>query len=262
MREHHQRVVDRLVALLEPDERYLAMLLGGSIAKGREGENSDVDIMLIATDEEYQRRQATTQDFWYFNREICDYPDGYAEGKVLNLQFLRDVADHGSEPARSAFAHTSILFSRIPDLAKLIEPIPVYQESEQASKLTSFYSQLMLLTWFVGEAEKRNERYLLLQATADLVLYGGRLILAYNKILYPYHKWFMYELRRAPLKPEGLLELAEALLEQPTKARAIAFRDCIVNYRDWGITYAQAVGRFTQDSELNWRDGRPPLRDS
>ena len=260
MEAHHQRVIERLTELFADDPRFPALIVGGSVAKGRARPDSDVDILLVATDEEYARR-AATQDFWYLNREICNYPGGYAEGKIIDMQFLLDAADHGSEPARAAFVGAFTAYSRIPELQNVLARIPVYPEHEQRKKIEGFYSQVQLLNWFIGEAEKRNDRYLLTHAVSDLVLYGGRLILAHNRILYPYHKWFMYELQRAEQKPANFMERIEQLLNQPNKEHALAFRDSIMNFHDWGITYDQSVVRFMQDTEWTWRTGQPPLGD-
>lgn len=260
MREQHQQVIDKLVERFKDDPNYRALIIGGSIVKGRGRDDSDVDIMLIATDEEYARR-AANRDVQYIDREISDYPGVYVDGKIFDLKFLEDAAERGSEPARSAFIGAFTAFSHIPGLEELMARIPIYQEQEQADKIEAFYSEVMLLTWFIGEAEKRNDLYLMTQAVSNLVLYGGRLILAHNKILFPYHKWFMTELRRAEQKPEGFIEMIEDLLKQPTKAKALAFRDSLINYRDWGIDPQRVVVRFMEDNEWRWRTGTPPLVD-
>ncbi len=256
----HQRVIDRLVELFKDDPRFPAMIIGGSVAKGRALPNSDVDILLIASDEEYARR-AAKNDFWYVNTEVCDYPDGYAEGKVVDLQFLRDAADHGSEPARAAFFNAFIGYSHIPELEALLQHIPVYQDQDQHEKLISFYSQVIVANWMVREAEKRQDAYLMTQAVANMTLYGSRLILAFNRTLYPYHKWLMYELRHAEKQPANFIELMEQLLVQPNKGHAQAFCDCLSSFHDWGVPYDQLIVRFLRDSEWNWRDGRAPLQD-
>ncbi len=45
--------------------------------------NSDVDIVLVVTEEEYTRRVAR-DDLGYYNSEICEYPEGYVDGKIIN----------------------------------------------------------------------------------------------------------------------------------------------------------------------------------
>jgi hypothetical protein len=54
------------------------------------------------------------------------------------MAFLREVADHGSEPARSAFSGAIIIYSREPELAALLQQIVTYPEHERTSKIQSF----------------------------------------------------------------------------------------------------------------------------
>lgn len=260
MQAHHLRAIERLTEKFRDDPRYPALVVGGSLVKGRGQENSDIDVLLIASDEEYARCVAE-QDFWFINREICDYPGGYIDGKVLDLQFLKDAAHHGSEPARAAFVGAFLAYSRIPDLDKLIQQIPVYQEAEREEKIKAFYSQVQVHNFYVSDAEKRNQRYLMAHASSEMVFYAARLLLTYNRILYPYHKWLMYEIERAPEKPEDFIELADKLLQEGSVTNALALWNCINNWRDWGITYKEGLVRFIQDSEWNWRDGHTPLQD-
>jgi hypothetical protein len=257
---HHLQVIERLTDLFKDDPRYLALLVGGSLAKGWGEVNSDVDIMLIATDEEYERCVSTGK-LWYYNTELCDYPGGYVDGKILNVQFLQDVAKFGSEPARAAFTNVLVAFSHIPQLDQLLEQIPVYQEAEREEKMRAFYSQVQMLNWFVKEAEQKKSVYLMAHATSEMVFYSARLLLAYNRILYPYHKWLMRVVESAPDKPENFLVLAETLLTHGSVDNANALWECISRFRDWNIPFDQGLVRFLQDSEWNWRNSRAPLQD-
>jgi hypothetical protein len=260
MRAHHERVIQRLVERLHNDPRFPAMLIGGSVAKGWANDNSDVDILLVANDEEFAHRMAT-QDLGYYDTELADYPGGFVDGKIIDLSFLRDVADHGSEPARAAFLGAIVAYSRIPGLDTLVASIPTYPEQEREAKIQAFVSQLAVLEWYVGEAEKRQNRYLLSWAVNNMVLYGGRIILAHNHLLYPYHKWFLHQLDLAPLKPENLLDLIDTLLQQPNTENAHAFYENITNYLHLEINLDQAGIDFTRNTEWNWRDGHTPLSD-
>ncbi|MFL5592333.1 MAG: nucleotidyltransferase domain-containing protein, partial [Ktedonobacteraceae bacterium] len=169
MEEHHRRVIQRLVEQFKDNLRFPALIIGGSVAKGRARKDSDIDILLVANKEEYARREAT-QDFWYLDREKCYYPVVYVEGKIINMQFLVDAAKRGSEPARAAFSGAFVGYSRIPELEGLLQRIPVYQEQEHREKIEAFYSQVLLLNWLVAEAGKRKDSYLLTHAVSNLVL--------------------------------------------------------------------------------------------
>ena len=59
MTEHHKRAIDNLVNEYQNDERFPALIIGGSVAKGYAREDSDIDFMIIATDEEFTDRTVT-----------------------------------------------------------------------------------------------------------------------------------------------------------------------------------------------------------
>jgi hypothetical protein len=261
MLPHHQKAIDRLTEHFQNDERFLALIVGGSLVKGFARPDSDVDFMLVATDEEYARR-LPKNDLCYFTTDFCDYPGGYVDGKIVDVPFLREVAERGSEPARAAFVGAYLTFTRLPDLPDLLARIPVYQENEQRRKLESFGAQVLALQWYIGEAEKHQNAYLMTHVVADLVLFGGRMILAHNKILYPYHKWFLAVLNRAPQKPENLMELIQTLLAQPSKVNADRFCEAILTFTEWPQPAESWPARFMHDSEWNWRYGPTPLADS
>jgi hypothetical protein len=261
MYPHHQQAIDRLTAYFQADPAFLALIIGGSIVKDLARPDSDVDFMLVATPAEYARR-VQQNAFQYVSPDFTNYEGGYVDGKVIDLAFLHDAAEHGSEPARSAFDHAIVTFTRDPEITDLVARIPVYPEHNHTTKIKAFYAQVQAFQWFVGEAEKRGDSYLMTHAVAQLVLFGGRMILAHNRILYPYHKWFMTTLRRAPDKPENLMALIADLLAEPSKTRADAFCESVLNFTEWDIPTEGWPVRFMHDSEWTWRNGnRPPLAD-
>jgi predicted nucleotidyltransferase len=260
MYDHHHRVIARLTEQIQADPDYLALLIGGSLVRGWGRPDSDIDVLLLVTPEAYARRKAEDR-LLYFDQTICDYEGGYIDGKIIDQTYLEDAATKGIEATRSAFVKTQIAFSRMPELESYIQRITAYPEAGRESRIKSFYSQLLLLQWFVGEAEKRNDAYLMTRTIADLVLFGGRVILAHNRILYPFHKWLMQVLREAPEKPDNFIELTETLLHSPNKANAVAFVDSITQFRDWGVDFTQAVANFTRDREQFWRIFTPSIHD-
>lgn len=260
MYPHHERTIQKVTDHFRDDPRFLALIIGGSVAKGWAAENSDVDIMLVATDEEFARRLAANE-FLYYTTDFCDYPDGYVDGKIINIALLEDIAARGSEPAKAAFYCTWAAFSRDPRINDLIERIPVYPEAEREAKIKSFYSQVIASTWFVKEATKRGDKYLLTHGAHELALFSSRLVLAHNRILYPYHKWLMHEIARAPEKPEGFETLLQALLEQPSPATADAVCEAVTAFANMDMSVGEAFVNFTKDSEWNWRELRTPIHD-
>ena len=152
MRPQHQRTVDRLIERFSADPAFDALLIGGSIARGWEREDSDVDIILLAGEQEHARR-APKFDLHFFSRDFSDYPGGYVDGKIVDLAFLEEVAEKGSEPARAAFVGAIVAYSRCPGLAELLARITAYPETERQEKIRTFYAQVQALQWYMGEVE-------------------------------------------------------------------------------------------------------------
>ncbi len=93
------------------------------------------------------------------------------------------------------------------------------------------------------------------------MLFGGRLILAHNRRLYPYHKWFLRTLHDAPEKPSDLMALIDRLLNEPSKANADRFCDAILNFTAWPQPPEGWPARFMIDTEWAWRYDKAALAD-
>ncbi|MBY9017624.1 MAG: nucleotidyltransferase domain-containing protein [Candidatus Lokiarchaeota archaeon] len=259
MRPHHQIAIEKFTQFIKEDPKFIALIIGGSIAKGLELEDSDIDGIIIATDEEYKKRKRRNR-FLFYDPSYCNYPGGYVEGKVVNLEFLEVVAERGTEPARDAFRGAWIAYSEIPELENLLKQIPIFQKDEKEEKIRKFYAQLEVANWYVKEAERRNDPYLLNHAISDLVLFGGRMILEHNEMLYPFHKWFLNALEEAPDKPKDLMVLIKKVLLERNSTNAQALYDEIKSFRKWEIRGIANVG-FLLDTELAWLEGKPYIGD-
>jgi hypothetical protein len=95
-----------------------------------------------------------------------------------------------------------------------------------------------------------------------MVFYGGRLLLAHNRVLFPNAKRLTETVAGLTDRPDGYFEAAAALLQKPSSVSAEAFMACLNAFQDWGMDWNRALGQFMEDAELNWLDGRPPLADS
>ena len=258
MYEWHRRVIEKLKRHFEADAHFLAMILVGSVAREDAREDSDVDFVLVATDDEYANRQAA-KSLFYAADNFVDDTTQQAGGYIIDLTYLRDAAKHGDERTRFQFAKARIVFSRIAGLEQIIAKIATYPEHERIEKMKSFYSQLPLHFSFMELAEYSQNPYLLSEAAVALVLFGGRLILAHNRVLYPGRKWFMREFENAPDKPEGIIDLATQLLRQPGIANAKAFWDRIARHMDWPQPEEGIWQRIHEDNVWNWRYRRLSL---
>jgi predicted nucleotidyltransferase len=261
MFKHHAETIDNILVKLRATKGVQAVLLGGSIAHGFESKDSDVDIMIVVSDEEHEGRLARS-DIMFYDLESCTYPGGYIDGKYISPGFMRLVARKGSEPARFAFQGAKILWSEIDSLRQLLEDIVVYPVQEKAIKIHRFRAQLDAWQWYCHEAIRKQNRYLLNHSVSNVILFGGRLILALNETFYPYHKWFLRVLSSVPLKPDGLMADIGHLLNKPTSRTIDQFCKVIIEFVDWGCDGLDFANDFVLTNELNWISGNTPIADA
>ncbi|RPJ21341.1 MAG: nucleotidyltransferase domain-containing protein [Chloroflexi bacterium] len=260
MHPHHTQTIQNVKEYFERDPEVLALLLSGSIAHGFESPTSDVDIMIFLSEENHQKRFQTGQ-LTFFTTELCSYEGGYIDGKYISLDFVKQVAEKGSEPARFAFEGSQVLFNKIEGFEQEIRRVAEYPIAEKAERIKRFRAQLEAWHWYCGEALKRENQYLLATAVNKLILFGGRLILAHNEMLYPYHKWFLQVLERAKEKPADFMACLQKLSAEHTPENIEAFYEKVKTFQAWKENPYGWGAQFMLDSELNWMDGKTPVDD-
>ncbi len=260
IRPHHQRTIDRLTEAYRDDPKFEALIIGGSVIKGYAREDSDIDFLLVATDEEYARR-AAARDLLINRTDLSDYDGGYVDGKVINTSFLHNVADRGNEATRWAFSDVILGFSRLSELRPLLERIVEYPEADRDRRVKTFYCLAFMGNWLMHEASRYDNRHGILRAASQLSLFSSRLLLAHNRILFPFHKWLLKEVEQAPDKPADFLQLLQELLEQPSPATAGPFFHCVQEFQDWGVLDIEAYTWFMTEVEWSWMNGTTPMED-
>ncbi len=260
IKAHHQRGINNLVNVYKDDPRYPALIIGGSVAKGLARDDSDVDFMILTTDEEYNRR--ISEDNLFINRtDLTDYEHGFVDGKIINLEYLNKVAEKGNEPTRAAFDGAFLAYSQIDGLEDLMQRIHTYPEQGRDKRIKSFYSMAFIQHWLMGEANRHDNLYTKSRAASQLALFSGRLILAHNRILFPYHKWFMQYLERCEEKPKGFIDNINKLLREPNSTNSEILFQSLKEMKDWGVTDLEAFEWFLDEVELSWTRDSTPLED-
>jgi hypothetical protein len=262
LRPHHADAVIHLRDRLADDPDVLALLLGGSLAHGFAGELADGDYVVVVTAEEHRRREATGR-LTEAGVEGCTYPGGYTDGKFVDVELLRAVAERGSEPARFAFQDARFVIERDPAVRALVGEIVRYPVDGVDDRIERFTAQLLAWQWFHGEALGKQNRYLELLAMQKLTLFSCRIVLAANRLLYPYHKWMLRVTESAPRRPPGLVDDLHRLLDAPSAELVDRLVRTLVDFagldraeleRTWG-------GYFLRDNELTWVSGCTPIDD-
>lgn len=248
---HHEAAVANVVARFSADDEVLAIVLAGSIAHGYATASSDVDILLVVSDlrlAELESQSATA----FSDVELAGYEGGYIDVKYVSPGYIDLVAERGSEPARFAFEGARVVFSRVEGIEARLHAASRYPLEVKLDRVARFAAQLDAWRWMAGEAGKKNDPYLAAAATSRVVLFAGRLLLAHNERLYPFHKWFLRELDAAPLKPEGIVELMRTASASPSAAGAEAVADAVFGFREWERGDVSWPNHFIHDTEQAW----------
>ena len=262
MLPHHAQAIENVVAAFEQDPTVLALLLAGSLAHGFARPDSDVDIAIVVGADDYARRKRENR-LHYVSRSLCGYEHGYVDGKYVDERFLRLVAERGSDPARYAFQGTRILFSHVDGLDAVLAEIVRYPVAQKGERIQRFTAQLLAWRWYHGEALRQENEYLRQLALHKLVLFGARIVLAHNELLFPYHKWMLRVLETAPSKPPGLLADIQRLLAGPPHAQVEAYCQALLDFIGVDADAANHAWpmRFMTDTELRWVGEEPCIDD-
>lgn len=262
MEKHHQATIDRFIARYAEDENVLAIVLGGSIAHGFAKPDSDIDVLIVVTDDDFARRkQLNKLAFSIRDAGIVTYDGGYVDCKVATIDFLETIAEKGSDAARYAFKDSKVLFSRIGDIQPLLARVAKFNAVDKVQRRHRFLCQLLAWKWYFSEAVKKQNDYLLHLATQKVMLFACRVVLNENDMLYPYHKWLLNEVQHAPRKPGGFDAALRAIGRAPALesvnllvASVFAFVDVREQDVDW-------PNQFLADSEFNWLHHQTPVDD-
>ena len=232
MFKHHKDTINNLILELKDDPEIKGILLGGSIAHGYATEVSEIDVMFVISEEDYERR-VNEGAITFYSQDFSSYEQGYVDGKYVSIEFIKKVANTGSEPARYAFSDARVLYTEIDFLEDLVNRTGDYPLKNKQVNIERFYAQFEAYSWYCGEALKHNNEYLLIHSISNLILFGGRLILASNEVLYAYHKWFLRVLNDIDDKPEGIMEAIDDTLNHKNQESIDRFCELIRTFKSW-----------------------------
>jgi predicted nucleotidyltransferase len=260
--QHHLESIGNLVAFFAREASVQAILLGGSLAHGYARPDSDIDVSIVVESDEFRRRQQEGR-LVHSSRELCTYEKGYVDCKYVDLAFLRLVAERGSEPARYAYHGAQILFSRVEGLDVLLAAIARYPVEKKAERVARFVAQLLAWRWYYSEALRQENQYLVLLSLQKLTLFGTRIVLAENELLFPYHKWMLRVLDSAPRQPAGMIDDIRALGSAHSWDAVEAYCRKLLSFVNVEFEAANATwpSLFLRDSELRWVDAEPCIDD-
>lgn len=209
---HHEQSIEKLKEYFIGQKGVVAIILDGSIVKGNERPDSDVDAVIVVTEERFEELKAENRLAEVITG-YCTYEGGYFDIKYKTKEYLKHAARCASEPTRNAFYKARVIYSEDAEIAPVVEKIARYPEHELADKVRCFNANLQLNRGYFLNCVKEENSYMRAHLAQEIVYSVYRLILAENRVLFPCNRRLEETVERCSRRPENILSLGRAFLK-------------------------------------------------
>ena len=224
MYRHHEESIERLGQYFQGRESVIAVVLDGSVVKGNARPDSDIDAIVVVTEEAYSRL-ANENRLAEVIHGHCTYPEGYFDIKYKTKRILTYAAERASEPTRSAYIGARVLWSKDAEIAPIVAKISAYPEGEVAGKIACFWANLKLNADYFLNCTGTDNAYMRAHLAQEIVYSVYRLILIENRVLFPCNRRLEGAVRACKKRPADILELGAAFLKDVSADTCAAFVD-------------------------------------
>lgn len=249
---HHEQTIAAFTEAMAGAPDTLGVVVVGSVAQGREREDSDVDVYVVVTDDAYAAA-ARAERLAYVSDVGVAYPGGYVDVKLSSPGYLQAAALRGDDPTRASFERGRVTLDRTGTLTELVRNISEMTEGAWAGRERAYRAQLALYGgYFLGQAHDRGDRFLLQHSAVHAGLAAGRCALAHHRRLFRGQKYLSAELAALPHLPDGFLTAWSGLLEDPCPGTAQALTEVVDAWLGDPLTGDEALSDFIIGNELCW----------
>lgn len=255
--EHQERALAAYVDAVRGEPGVLAVVLIGSVAQGREREDSDVDVYLVVDDERFAVETAQGRFAWVDRRDL-DYPGSYIDIKLASPGYLAAAIEKADDPTRASLIGARVAWSTVAGLEETVARIAALPDEVWEERVRSYVAQARLHGgYFLRQAVERGDDFLRRHAGLHLAFAAARAALAANREMLPGQKYVSKLVRTVPT-PEGFLAAWDRVVADPDSDSG---RELMRILDDWlgdGLTPADALSTYIRDNELAWLRGTVP----
>ena len=255
--EHQERALGAYVEQVKGEPGTLGVVVVGSVARGEEREDSDVDVYLVVDADRFAELAAADRWAW-IDRVGLDYPGSYIDVKATDLAYLRAAAERGDDPTRASFVGARVAYGAVDGLDELVAAIPRLPDGGWDGRIASHVAQAHLHGgYFLKQAEERGDAFLLHHATTHLTMAAARAALAAAHVLMPGPKYLGRLVREVP-SPDGFVEAWDRTLAESGTAAANELLAILDDWLGQGQTLNESLSIFIRDNKLAWLRGTVP----
>lgn len=256
--EHHEAALARYLETVSARADTLAVVLVGSVARGTERTDSDLDVYLVVGDQAWREAAAGNRLAWS-ERHDEDYPGGYLDVKLASPHYLAQAATLADDPTRASFTGARVVFSRMPGLEDAIAALATLPAQEWDRRVDAHLAQARLYgNYFLVQACDSGDVFLRRHAAVHLAMAAARAVLAVNRTLFKGPKYVTEILAGLPNVPAGFVAAWQRVLDDPDPAGAAALIGLLEGWAPRVLPRADTLSTFIRDNELPWLTGALP----
>ena len=208
MTSNQMRTIELLTQDAKGNENIIALILCGSLVKGTSSGKSDVDVFVVVSDEEFERRRTQKDYFCGTLFHQSKYPTSI-DGKVVNKEFLQQIWVNGNECIKNNFSKIDILYSQDSEIAKILNDADKINHNK-AENIKKFYA--LMKSNRHKATDDLNNIIQLKYCILNTVFFASRLVLEHNDTYFPCVKNMEKELKNCKDKPDNFIESIHKLL--------------------------------------------------
>ncbi len=255
---HHEETLEAFTRAQAARRETLGVVLVGSVARGDERPDSDVDVYVVLTDEAFAQARMEGLVAMVSQTGVT-YEHGYVDIKFASPDYLAQAVSNGDDPTRASLRSARVTLDRMGGLAELLRAIVEVPDSWWPDRVDSFRAQLSLHAgYFLLQAFERGDEFGLRHAGVHACLAAGRLALARQHRLFRGQKYLAGDLSSLPNLPDDYLPAWRDLVREPTPETAAALGGAVDRWLGEPPTLSETLSRFITDNELAWLSGNTP----
>lgn len=222
MLQHHIDSIQKLKDYFIGTEGLIAIVLDGSVVKGNARPDSDIDAVIVVTEEKFAQLAAQNRLAEVIPGH-CTYEGGYFDIKYKTKAILQQSALHASEPTRNAYVKAQVIYTTDAEIEQIVPRISAYPEHEAADKVACFNANLQLNRGYFLQCVPESNAYMRAHLADEIVYSVYRLILIENRMLFPCNRRLEETVEKCSRRPQDIIRLGAKFLREITVENCEAF---------------------------------------
>jgi hypothetical protein len=255
---HHQDTIKNFTRFQAARPEVLGVAVVGSVARGDERSDSDVDVYVVITDDAYADAERQGR-IAFVSHDGVTYAGGYVDVKLCSPGYLAAAVERADDPTRASFLRARVTLDRIGGLAETVNAITELPEEVWRRRVNAYQAQVALYGgYFLPQAYERGDGFLLHHSAVHTAFAAGRTALAHHRRLFRGQKYLNKDIAGLSELPASFRTAWTSVLADASPTTAAALIGEIDSLVGSSLSVDESLSRFITDNELAWLNGTIP----